>query len=547
MSRRIQPAILAALALTLTAGSPSLAKGPTLTGLFPAGAARGQTLTVAATGSFDHWPVTAWTDGAGLSIAAGSAKGTLEIRVAADAEPGIRWVRLWDQEGATALRPFLIGTLPEVVESEPNDDPRRPQVLPRPSVTVNGRLAKTGDVDGFSVPLRRGETLVADLEANRHLGSPMDAVLQVVSASGFVLAQNDDTVGRDPRIVFEVPADGTYTVRLFAFPTAPNSSIQFAGGESFVYRLTLTTGGFLDHVFPLAVSRDTPTKVAAVGPNIPEAARVLAVTGDPGRDEQCVWHPMLAGTAEVRVVPGPAAVESEPNDPAHPQEIRAPAAISGRLDPPGDQDNFRFTLKKGEKRVVQVESRSLGLPLDAILRLTDAKGKQLDESDDVGEGRDPKLAFTAPADGEYRIQIRDLNDQGGPRFSYLILIRAPEPDFSLSIATDRFEVIPGKSTNLSVTIDRKDGFTGAIEIRAEGLPDGVTTGPVTSKPGDDSSKTVTLSLSADGRAHPGSFRVVGKAASLPTSRAALAAIADFAAKTDRPWLTIRPSPGSAKP
>ena len=101
---------------------------------------------------------------------------------------------------------------------------------PSASTTVNGRLAKAGDVDGFAVSLTRGQTLVASLEAERPLGSPMDAVLQVVSPEGLVLAQNDDDVGRDPRIVFEAPSTGTYIVRLFAFPAKPDSSIRFAGG-----------------------------------------------------------------------------------------------------------------------------------------------------------------------------------------------------------------------------------------------------------------------------------------------------------------------------
>ena len=67
-------------------------------------------------GTFDHWPVKCWVDGAGLSIEAGAEKGKLAIHVAADAEPGVRWVRVYDEEGATNLRPFIVGTLPEVVE-----------------------------------------------------------------------------------------------------------------------------------------------------------------------------------------------------------------------------------------------------------------------------------------------------------------------------------------------------------------------------------------------------------------------------------------------
>lgn len=535
------------LVTLLLVASPATAKPPTLSGLFPAGAARGETAIITASGSFDHWPARGWVDGKDVEIEANAEKGKLSIRVAADAEPGVRWVRLYDEEGATNLRPFVIGSLPEVAEVEPNDSPKAPQRIEATSATVNGRLAKRGDVDGFALTLARGQTLVADLEASRHLGSPMDAVLQIVSANGFVLAQNDDTVGRDPRIVFEAPADGTFLVRLFAFPATPDSSIRFAGGEDFVYRLTLTTGGFLDLAFPLAVSRDGSTPVAAVGPNIPDAAKLRAEpTSDDGSDFVRVSHPLLAGTAEVRRV-ALAAVEIEPDDPAHPQEMPARGVLSGRIDPPGDRDTFRVTLKKGEKRVFRVESQALGLPLDPVLRLIDAGGKTLAESDDAGKGRDPSLAFTAPADGDYRLVVRDLHGRGGPRFAYLLHAPSPEPDFSLTLAADRFDLTPGGTTKVVVTVDRKDGFSGAIEVSAPDLPEGVTADPATSRPGDATAKSVTLELRADGCSHPGPFRLLGRPAegSSPP-RAALAPISGFEAKTDHPWLTIRPEPQPTK-
>ena len=42
-------------------------------------------------------------------------------------------------------------------------------------------------------------------------------------------------------------------MRAFAFPAAPDSSINFAGKIDFIYRLTLTTGGFIDHALPMAL------------------------------------------------------------------------------------------------------------------------------------------------------------------------------------------------------------------------------------------------------------------------------------------------------
>jgi hypothetical protein len=509
--------------------------------LFPPGAGRGQTIVLEAAGTFDHWPSKAWIEGRGVEIRAETAKGKLTAVVAADAAPGLRWVRLHDEEGATTLRPFVIGVLPEVIEVEPNDEPKSPQRLAAASATVNGRLARPGDVDGFAVALTSGQCLVACLEAGRHLGSPMDAVLQVVSPDGSVLAQNDDDVGPDPRIVFEPPSPGTYIVRLFAFPAKPDSSIRFAGGSDFVYRLTLTTGGFIDYAFPLAVGRDGPRVVEAVGWNLPEAARVLPVPQWEARDVFTVVHASLAETAEVRRVPFAATVENEPNDPARPQAIASPVALSGRIDPPGDQDVFRLSLHKDEKRVIRVESRALGRPLDPVLRILDPGGKILAESDDTGRNdRDLERSFTAPADGEYRLIVRDLNGRGGPRFAYLLSVLEPRPDFTLALVSERFDLTPGKTTRITVAVQRKDGLAEPIEIVAEDLPPGVTARPVTSKPGDASARSAVLELSAEDRASPGPFRVIGRTTHDPrTSHMATAPIAGFDAKTDQPWLTIR--------
>ena len=519
----------------------ALAKPPTLTELFPPGAGRGQAIAISATGTFDHWPVKAWIAGPGVEIRAEKEKGKLTAVVAADASPGLRWVRLYDLEGATALRPFVIGVLPEAIEVEPNDEPKAPQKLAVTSCTVTGRLARTGDVDGFGLDLKRGQSLVASVEAERHLGSPMDAVLQVVSPEGSVLAQNDDDIGPDPRIVFEPSAAGSYIVRIFAFPAKPDSSIRFAGGRDYVYRLTLTTGGFVDYAFPLAVGPGRPAVVEAIGWNIPAAARVLPIDELDPREVFTVGHASLAGTALVRRMPIASTVEIEPNDLSRPQTIASPVALSGRIDPPGDQDVFRIVLRKNEKRVIRVESRALGRPLDPTLRVIDPAGKVLAELDDSNRNdRDLERSVTAPDDGEYRLVIRDLNGRGGPRFAYLLSVLEPRADFSLSLTSDRFDLTPGKLTMINVAIQRKDGLAEPIEIAAVDLPAGVTAPRVTSKPGDSSARSVVLELSAEDCACPGPFRIVGGTTGGGRAvHAATVPIAGFEVKTDQPWLTIR--------
>jgi hypothetical protein len=528
--------IAAAAAVVLAIGMPASAKPPTLDRLFPAGGRRGQTVAVTASGSFDHWPSRSWTDGPDIRVEMGDEKGKLAITIDAGARPGVRWLRLFDEEGATAPRPFVVGTLPETIEVGSKGGP---QTLDGSPVTVNGRLAKTGEVDEFAMPLEKGRTLVASVEANRGLGSPMDAVLQVVSPSGFVLAQDDDDHGLDPLIAFEVPADGTYVVRLFAFPATPDSSIRFAGGDAFIYRLSLTTGGFLDHAEPLAVPRDGPARVEARGWNVPDEARHLEVVAD-DPDEAIAFHPRLAGAIAVRRESHRTLVAPEPSDAEHPTAIDLPVTITSRIDRPRDRDVFRFAGRKGQRVSFRVESRSLGAPLDPVLVVSDPSGKRLAEADDAGKERDPKLAFTPPEDGDYLLTVRDLHGRGGDRFVYRLTATIPGPDYQLSLAADRFTLTPGKPLTIPVTVERTGGFDGVVEVRAEDLPDGVTAEPVRTAAGKPAAKaTVELKLTSEGGPSSAPIRVVGRVVEgTGPERAARVPIAGLDASISHAWLTV---------
>ncbi len=493
-------------------------------------------MEVAASGQFERWPVRAWASIPGIAIKPGAEKGKLTVTIAPDAPPGVHWLRLFDDEGATSPRPFVVGQLPEVNEVEPNDEPTAAQRVDSSGVTVNGRLGKTGDVDGFQVALKKGQTLVAALEANRRLGSPMDGVLQVASAEGFVLAQNDDDLERDPRIAFEAPRDGDYIIRAFAFPIVQESAIRFAGAPGFIYRLTLTTIGFADHAYPLSVTIGSPSEVEAVGWNIPESARRIMAESPDNRGVFSISHPMLSGPVEVRAVEAPSIVEVEPNDRAHPQSIPVPSAISGRIDRPGDVDTFAFLARKEDRLVFRVESRSLGQPLDAVLRVADASGATINEVDDDRKGVDPEVRFTAPSDGTFRISVRDLNGHGGPRHAYLLTAGPPRPDFALMLKTEHFAITPGQPMDLVVTVERREGYAEPIEIGLAEHFDGVIASPVTSGKSGPSTSSVTLKLTACDCVRPGPIRVVGVSGD-GLRRAAMATVAGLSSPIDSAWLT----------
>lgn len=496
-------------------------------------------MTVTAAGTFDPWPVMMWANSNHLTVAAGKEKGTFAVTVGFDAAPGVYWLRANNADGASPLRPFIVGTLPEVAEVEPNDEPAKSQVLETSAVVVNGRLAKNGDVDCFAVPLKKGQTLVAALDAHDTLRSPMDGVLQLLSADGFVLDQNNDFHGLDPQLAFTAPKDGTYIARVFAFPAAPGTSIRFGGGDAYVYRLTLTTGGFADHARPLAVARTDPQNVEVVGWSIPDSARKLAVLlPAAGTDFARVSAGGVANSVRVRVEPHPVLDATAPAFAQRPTPLAPPFSVSGRLGTAGKVDDYRFAGKKGQVLALQVQSRAFGLPLSPVVQVLDAAGKQIARAEPATLGGDTAVSFTPPADGAYTARVADLYAAGGPRFAYLLRVTPAEPDYDLTAAADRFTVPPGKSLDVPVKVVRRNGFAKPVEIIAEGLPAGVTfaTNPPAGK-ADPNTVTVTLTAGKVSASAP--FRLVGRVKDAPDlNRTARAALADFDDTTADLWVTV---------
>jgi hypothetical protein len=492
---------IAAIALSSTS---VVAAPPKLNHLYPAGCQRGQTVTVAASGDFSTWPVEAWADRPGLTVTAEKEKGKLRIEPAADAAAGVYWLRLYNRDGAAALKPFVVGTLPELVESEPNDAPDKPQTV-EPRFVLNGKLNKSGDVDGYRVELKAGETLVASLEANSVLGSPMDAIMQVcqlverpggqLSArqiEAYPLAQDHDAVGLDPQIAFTAPHAGAYLVRVFAFPATPDSSIRFAGGDDYIYRLTLTTGPFLDHARPLAVPREESI-VQLGGWNLAGAATAIvpplsAETSNitpPDGPLAWVWRPDAAGAISLPRTEWPTIVC--PPGASAACELAVPGIATGRLEQAGKPDTYSFLGKKNQKLRIRVAAKALGFPTDAVLTVLDESGKVLAEADDAGrDDRDPQLDFTPSTDGRFRASIRDLARRGDERLVYRLSIEPVQPDFSLSTATDSFVLEQGKPLEIPVNIAVRDGLRDPIELRAVGLPPGISAEPVKFEPSGDS-------------------------------------------------------------
>jgi WD40 repeat protein len=108
-----------------------------------------------------------------------------------------------------------------------------------------------------------------------------------------------------------------------------------------------------------------------------------------------------------------------------------------------------------------------------------------------GFGKDSRLAFDPPADGEYQVRVGDARGEGGPLYAYRLTIRPPKPSFNISFTPTAPAVTKGGATAITVNADRIDDFDGPIDVRLEDLPPGFSA-PATTVPAGEFSSTLAL-------------------------------------------------------
>jgi hypothetical protein len=151
--------------------------------------------------------------------------------------------------------PFEIGTLPECLEQEPNNEPSRAQKVTLPMI-VNGCINRPDDWDVFQLAGQAGQTIVVEVNARR-LDSPLDSFIKVTDAGGSVLAFNDDhedaeagcnTHDADSYLMLKLPANGMYYVHL--------GDTARLGGDEYAYRLRISSPrpDFALRIVPSSVS-----------------------------------------------------------------------------------------------------------------------------------------------------------------------------------------------------------------------------------------------------------------------------------------------------
>ncbi|MSR57374.1 MAG: hypothetical protein EXS05_06855 [Planctomycetaceae bacterium] len=119
----------------------------------------------------------------------------------------------------------------------------------------------------------------------------------------------------------------------------------------------------------------------------------------------------------------PSVAQVRPNQAvAQAQPLTLPVAVDGYVDNL-TRDYYKFTVAAGQRLSIEVLARRLGSPLDPMIRLMDAKGRELAYSDDApGLGIDSMLSHMFKDAGDYLVEVRDIRFQGNGTFQYRLRI-----------------------------------------------------------------------------------------------------------------------------
>jgi len=457
----------------------------------------------------------------------------VEVKIAPDAQPGRRELRLATALGLTNPMAFCVGELAEFSESSPPSTGQVNFLRPRAAgletaadaeitlpAVANGQIMP-GDADRFRFKASKGQRLVVVAQARELIPYLADAVpgwlearLALYDSKGNELACADrNRFHPDPVLCYEIPADDMYIVEI-------RDSI-YRGRQDFVYRITIGELPLVTSIFPLGHKAGEATVVELTGWNLP-AARLTADDTDrlPGVYPLSVGQgPSASNRVPFAVDSLPECLEQTGNDtPKTAQKLTPPIIVNGRIDKPGDCDVFSFAAKAGSEIVAEVFARHLDSPLDSVLKLTDSSGKQLacnDDCEDKGAGlethhADSFIRAKLPADGMYYIHLGDIQKKGGLEYAYRLRISEPRPDFELRVVPSSVNMRAGASTPITVHALRKDGFDGEITLAVKGSQGAFTLSGGWIPPGQDHVR-LTLTAPRAATTQPISLALEGKA------------------------------------
>lgn len=461
---------------------PAFATSPHLESLLPTGGQRGTEVEITISGERlqDAQELFCYEPGIQVTKLIANTNKTVsaQLKIAADCALGEHHLRLRTATGLSELATFFVGSLPQVAEQEPNNDPAHAQKVEFNS-TISG-VVNNEDVDCFSVEAKKGQRVSVEVEGMRLGRGLLDSRFTILDPNGSVIADSDDTwlAMQDPFVSLIAPSDGRYIIQL--------REVTYGGNDKCQYRLHVGSFPRPTSIFPLGGRAGETVTFDFYSEATGDFSQKIKLPD--ASDEKLGVFAELDGLIAptpnwIRVCDFPNVLATSGNrDREHATitELQPPLALNGTIAKKGQEDWFRFNAVKGTALEVNVYARRLRSPMDPVIEVFDATGKGLASNDDA-VGVDSSLKFTPNETTNYFICIRDTLHAGGRDFVYRVEITPTQPGLSLKIPevarndtqSRQFIEIPRGNRFATLISAKRANFGGELKLEIPGLPTGV--------------------------------------------------------------------------
>jgi Protein of unknown function (DUF1553)/Protein of unknown function (DUF1549)/Bacterial Ig-like domain (group 2) len=358
--------------------------------------------------------------------------------ITASAESRLGPCGLWfaNASGPLATKLILVDDLPSALDNGNNHSIATAQSV-APFIAIDG-VSEGSQFDYYRFSATAGQRIAFDV-LTQAIHSKMDPIVRLIRADGQVLhVEDDDATGPDCRFSHTFVEAGDYLLQV-------GESHYAVGGE---YHLRIGDFPIFHHAFPLAVRRGENAKVSFVGPDtsaelvtelsVPPTTMdsSLSVSARKPDGKSAAWGTIAIFNAPQHVEPAKAVAATVPAapEPTVRQALELPIGISGRLEYPGERDNYWLRGAKGQVIRFVSRTRSLGCATMLQMQLWNTAGAKLAETP-VNESDEWSFDVTLPDDGEYRLEVGDLLKRGGNAFGYLVEA-TPAGNFSIAVKPD---------------------------------------------------------------------------------------------------------------
>ncbi|HXT58984.1 MAG TPA: PPC domain-containing protein [Pirellulales bacterium] len=382
---------------------------------------------------------------------------TALVTLPSDASEELEWINLPLAGGAVAAAPVIVSRLPEVVETQADNNliaQAQPITLP---AGISGCISQEGDIDCYSFDAKKDEVISFEVVARRRQSS-LDSLFRLLNDKGGALLEIDDmntgrhTYADSQSENWKAPADGKYVIEL--------RDLHLGGGPDSVYFLKVAKSAPY-----FALDLDSDKTLLAPGAGAVIYARAYRKNG-------------FAGEIQL--------------------------GVEGL--PPGVTAQCGKILASGKDGCIVLQAAADAPHGAANLKITGAA------SVPAADPAQPPLQLTAVAG-----PLQEIYMPGGGRSHYPVEMHTVSVGDvmdikSVKLSTNAVTLKPGESQKIDITIERREGFKGNVTldcvmqhlggIFGDSLPPGVKLDDKNSQTllsGEQSQGHITLVAAADAK------------------------------------------------